>query len=53
MIDILNTKNRPLIDLIHDLLLNSDVLVWQESNAGQTEKWIGLFKLLGIKSETY
>lgn len=36
VIDALNTRNGPLVNLIHDLSLNSDVLVWREANAGRT-----------------
>ncbi len=50
--DALNTRNKPLMDLVHDLPLNSDVLVWREGNVGQSGKWTGPFKLLGIKGET-
>ena len=50
--DELNTRNTPLVDLIYDLPLYSDLLVWQESNVERTRKWTGPFKLLGIKSET-
>ena len=50
--DALNTRNGPLVDLVHDLPLDSDVLVWREGNAGRTGKWTGPFKLLGIKGET-
>ncbi|SLM40538.1 hypothetical protein LPUS_11357 [Lasallia pustulata] len=28
------------------------MLIWQECNAGQSGKWTGLFKLLGIDGET-
>ena len=50
--DALNTRNGPLVDLLHDLPLNSDVLVWREGNAGHTGTWTGPFKLLGIEGET-
>ena len=53
VIDALNTWNRPLVDLIHDLPLNSDILIWRKDNAERIGKWTGLFKLLGIKDETY
>jgi hypothetical protein len=45
--DVLNTRNDSIITSIHDLLLNSDVLVWRED-----KKWIGSFKLLDIEDET-
>lgn len=38
VIDVLNTKNGPLVDLVNDLSLNSDILVWQKGNAGWTSK---------------
>jgi hypothetical protein len=47
MIDVLNTRNESIIISIHDLLLNSDVLVWRKS-----KKWIDSFKLLDIEDET-
>lgn len=53
VIDVLNKKNRPLVNFIHDLPLNSNVLVWQEDNIRQTSKWTGLFKLLSIEGEIY
>lgn len=49
--DALNTRNGPLVNPVHDLPLNSDVLVWREGNAGRTGKWTGPFKLLGIEGE--
>lgn len=53
MIDALNTRNELFVDLIHDPLLNFDILVWRKDNIGQTSKWTGSFKLLSIKNETY
>lgn len=52
MINALNIKNRPFVNLDHDLSLNFDILIWQEINAERTGKLTGLFKLLGIESET-
>lgn len=49
--DALNTKNGRLMDFVHDLPLNSDVLVGQEDNIRQSSKWTDSFKLLGIKGE--
>jgi hypothetical protein len=43
----LNHRNRPDITLVHDLLLNSEVLVWRESG-----NWAGLYRLLSIEGET-
>src|SRR5277367_3233693 len=48
----LNQRNGPSVTAIHDVPLNSDVLVWREGNAGQSGKWTGPFKLLGIDRET-
>ncbi len=44
--------NRPDITLVHDLPLNSEVLVWREGNTGQSRKWTGLYNLLALKGET-
>jgi hypothetical protein len=52
IIDALNIRNDSIIISIHDLLLNSDVLVWRESNVNQRDKWIESFKLLDINVET-
>ncbi len=49
--DALNTRNGPIIISIHDLPLNSDVLVWRD-NLNQRDKWTGSFKLLDIENET-
>ena len=48
----LNTKNSPRVDSVYDLLINSNVLVFCESNANYTSKWTGPFKLLSIVNET-
>jgi hypothetical protein len=32
--DAINTRNGPSIAMIHDLTLNSNVLVWREGNTG-------------------
>jgi hypothetical protein len=50
--DALNQRNGPSVDAIHDLPLNSDILIWREGNTGQSGKWTGPFKLLGITGET-
>ena len=50
--DALNQRNGPSVTTIHDLPLNSDVLVWREGNTGQSGRWTGPFKLLGIDGET-
>jgi hypothetical protein len=43
----LNHCNRPDITLVHDLPLNSEVLVWRESG-----NWTGPYRLLSIEGET-
>jgi hypothetical protein len=45
--DALNTRNGPTTESIHDLPINSDVLVWREQGG-----WKGPFKLIGITGET-
>ena len=50
--DALNTRNGPVVSPLHDLPLNSNVLVWREGNAGHVGTWTGPFKLLGIDGET-
>ena len=50
--DALHTRNGPSTTSIHDLVLNSDVLVWREGNAGQIGSWKGLYKLLSVDGET-
>lgn len=50
--DALNTWNGPMVNPLHDLPLNSDVLVWREGNTGHAGKWTGPFKLLGIEGKT-
>ena len=40
--------NGPNITLIHNLLLNSEVLVWRESG-----NWTGPYRLLAIENEIY
>jgi hypothetical protein len=37
---------------IHDLTLNSDVLVWREGNTGQSNNWEGLYKLVAMNGES-
>ena len=48
----LNTWNRPSTSLIHNLPLNSPVLVFREGNTGQSGSWQGLYKLLSLESES-
>jgi hypothetical protein len=45
--DALNTRNDLIITSIHDLPLNSNVLIWRES-----KKWTEPFKLLSMNDET-
>jgi hypothetical protein len=52
IVDALNTWNDSIVTSIHNLSLNSDVLVWRESNVNQRDKWIESFKLLDIENET-
>jgi hypothetical protein len=39
--------NKPDTTLIHDLLLNSEVLMWRESG-----NWTGPYRLLAVEGET-
>lgn len=50
--DALNTRNRPSTSLIHDLSLNSLVLVFREGNAGQSGSWKRPYKLLNLEGES-
>jgi hypothetical protein len=50
--DALNQRNGPSVMPIHDVPLNSPVLVWREGNAGHGGKWTGPFPLLGIDRKT-
>ncbi len=45
-------ERQVIVSVVHDLLLNSEVLVLREGNAGHSEKWNGPFKLLVIDKET-
>jgi len=47
----LNTRNGPITTDIHELPLNSDVLVWREGNTGQPGSWDGPHKLVAINGE--
>jgi hypothetical protein len=49
----LKQYNGPDTSAVHDVPLNSDVLVWREGNTGQGGRWTGPFKLLSVKGETY
>lgn len=52
--DSLNQKNKPgpIVSIGYNLPVNSDVLVWQETNARHNGKWTGPYKLLAIENET-
>jgi hypothetical protein len=50
--DALNTRNGPSTTDIHELTLNSDVLVWREGNTGQPGSWEGPYKLVTIDGES-
>ncbi len=52
MNDALNTRNDLIITLIHELSLNSLVLIFREDKNNQSESWKELFKLLSIQSES-
>jgi hypothetical protein len=49
--DALNIKNNSIF-LIHNLSLNSLVLIFRKSNTDQSESWKKFFKLLSIQSES-
>jgi hypothetical protein len=42
----LNERNGPSVTDIHDLPLNSPVLVWREGNTGRSRYWTGPYPLL-------
>lgn len=50
--DALGQRNGPKTDDIHDLPLNSEVLVWREGNTSQPGHWDGPFRLLTVDNET-
>jgi hypothetical protein len=52
IVDVLNIRNDSIIISIHDLFLNSNVLVWREDNVNQRDKWTESFILLDIADET-
>jgi hypothetical protein len=47
----LNIRNDLIIISIHDLFLNSNVLIWQKNNVNQRDKWTESFKFLNIEDE--
>lgn len=50
--DALNTQNGPSTSLIHDLPLNSRVLVFREGNFSQSRSWKGPYKLLSLQGKS-
>jgi hypothetical protein len=48
----LNIRNNSFSILIHNLSLNSDVLVYRERNDSQSKSWKNLFKLLSVNDES-
>lgn len=50
--DALNHRNGPETSQVHELPLNSDVLVWREAKSGKPGKWKGPYTLIGIEDET-
>jgi hypothetical protein len=50
--DALNIRNDSSSILIHNLLLNSDVLVYREKNNNQSKSWKDSFKFLNINDES-
>jgi DNA-binding FrmR family transcriptional regulator len=50
--DALNTRNDSSSTLIHNLSLNSDVLVYREKNDNQSRSWKDSFKLLSADDES-
>jgi hypothetical protein len=47
----LNTRNGPSTTDIHELPLNSDVLIWHKGNTGQPGSWDGPYKLVAVNRE--
>ncbi len=50
--DVLNIRNDSNMILIHDLSLNSFVLMYRERNADQSKSWKDSYKLLNIENES-
>jgi hypothetical protein len=51
--DALNTRNESSITSIHDLSLNSQVLVfWESIENNRSETWKGSYKLLNIQDKS-
>ena len=51
--DALNICNGPKTDMVHDLPLNSPILIWREGNTSQAGHWDRPYSLLAVKEETY
>jgi hypothetical protein len=51
IVNALNTENDSNVNSIHNLLFNSDVLIWREST-NYRDNWTESFKLLDIDDET-
>jgi hypothetical protein len=49
--DALATQNRPSTKAIHNLPLNSPVLVWRKGNGNQSGSWDGPYKLVSASGE--
>ena len=47
----LNIRNKSIIDYLHDLSLNSEILVWKKNQSNRSNKWIEFFNFLNIKNE--
>jgi hypothetical protein len=53
VIKALSTRNGPNITDIHDLVFNSDILVWRKGNTGQSGSWEGPYKLVTVNDKNY
>ena len=49
----LHERNGPSVTDVHDLPLNSPVLVWRKGNTGRSGHWTGPYPLLQTQRETY
>ena len=52
MADAFNICNGPKTTAIHNLPLNSPILVWREGLTGQPSYWSGPYNLLSTENET-
>ena len=48
----LNSKNGSIVNHLHDLPINSEILVWRKNNADKSRNWTDPFKILGMKKKT-